>query len=133
MLDNVATTYSDTAADGTLTTISTGGTGASVQTFEVWPIPVTNGQLRFIGSVPLPRLTEDGDVAILDDMMLVLSVAADRLARYDAADAKLKISQAQQIAFRLGATLPRRQSVFSLTGNRTYTKKLRYTNIRINH
>lgn len=131
---NTATVYPDPSPDTDLTVVYAATTSATVQTYEVWPIPASSGTgVRFTGQVPLPRLTQDGDAALLDDMLLVLSVAADRLARYDSADARLKLSQAQQIAARLGATLPRRSPKFSLIGrNEQPVSFLPPTNIRIN-
>lgn len=128
--DNTTATYEDNTADSGLVTTGTGGTGAAVTTFEVWPIPASNQTLRFTGTAVLPRLEQDGDVAVLDDMMLVLSVAADRLAKYDASEAGLKLKQAQTIAASLGATLPRREPVFKLAGGNR--RNYGYTKVRVN-
>ena len=89
--------------------------------FEVWPVPVTPQVVRFTGQRVLNELFQGTDAvdyiantanyrasgqtarvyldaltADLDDMLLVLFVAAKRLARNKAADANIKLQQAQQ-------------------------------------
>jgi hypothetical protein len=48
--------------------------------FEVWPIPQTNGTLRFVGKKALPVFEADEDVCLLDDHLVVLFAAAEELA-----------------------------------------------------
>lgn len=49
--------------------------------FECWPMPATNGgKIRFIGTQSLGALEQDDDTADLDDRLIVLFAAAERLA-----------------------------------------------------
>lgn len=59
--------------------------------FEVWPVPVTPQVMRFTGERQLLPLAVANDTADLDDMLVVLGVAADKLARSKQADAQLKL------------------------------------------
>jgi hypothetical protein len=111
--------------DGSVTPAS-----LTLDRFEVWPVPASSQQVAFTGTMVLPPLLADTDRAVLDDMMLVLFVAADRLRRYDQKDADLKLGQAQQIAGRLAATLPRSEPVFCLGGSRGMATEPRLTKIR---
>lgn len=62
-------------------------TGTKEQ-FEIWPIPASNSQsIQFTGIRNLRPLVQDGDVADLDDMLIVLSVAAEVLAKQKSASA----------------------------------------------
>lgn len=54
---------------------------ATPNEFEVWPVPVTQQTVRFTGQRTLENLVNGNDTADLDDMLLVLSVAADDLKR----------------------------------------------------
>ena len=48
--------------------------------FECWPMPATNGgKIRFIGTQSLGALEAEADVASLDDRLIVLFAAAERL------------------------------------------------------
>jgi hypothetical protein len=62
--------------------------------FEIWPINVQGQSIRFTGQRALDPLAAGTDTADLDDLMLVLFVAADILARSKQADAKLKLDAA---------------------------------------
>lgn len=64
--------------------------------FEVWPVPVTEQTLRFTGERAIQALTTDGNTADLDDLLIVLFVAADILARQKQADAQVKFQAAQR-------------------------------------
>jgi hypothetical protein len=68
---------------------------------EIWPISDRNvdvttaeGQLKIIGIRTLQPLVDPSDVADLDDRLLTLFCAAERLAASGAKDAKLKQDQA---------------------------------------
>lgn len=63
--------------------------------FEVWPVPVTPQVIRFTGQRAVQVLSADTDTADLDDMLLVLFVAAKKLARSKQADAGLMLQRAQ--------------------------------------
>jgi hypothetical protein len=69
-------------------------TGTKEQ-IEIWPVPSTNNQaLQFIGTRKLRALVANGDVADLDDHMLVLFAAAELMPK-DSPLAKTKLSLAQ--------------------------------------
>ncbi len=61
--------------------------------FEVWPVPVTNQTVRFIGQRTVLPLAIGTDTADLDDMLLVLAVAAEKLTRAKQADAQMKLTE----------------------------------------
>lgn len=109
--------------------------------FEVWPVPVLAQVLRFTGTRRLQELFEGTDsvdyiantanyrasgltarlfldalTADLDDMLLVYFVAAKRLARNKAADANIKLQQAQSRLQTLTQNFPRRQVHRTLDG-----------------
>lgn len=63
----------------------------TVEQIEVWPIPDSNGQtLQLKGIRKLRALVADADVADLDDQLIVLTEAANMLARAKSEDAPLK-------------------------------------------
>ncbi len=62
---------------------------SSPNKFEVWPVPVTAQTIRFTGQRQLLPLAASSDTADLDDMLLVLGVAADLLTKSKQADATL--------------------------------------------
>jgi len=69
-------------------------------TFEVWPIPSTAQTIRFHGQRPITSLQTAGaydpaKALDLDDLLVVLFVAANRLARTKQADAQLTLARAQ--------------------------------------
>lgn len=64
--------------------------------FEVWPVPVTAQTIRFTGERAVQTLSIATDTADLDDMLLVLFVAAERLARSEKADSQIKMQMAQR-------------------------------------
>lgn len=68
-------------------------------TFEVWPIPATAQTVRFHGQRPITTLLTAGaydptKTLDLDDLLIVLFVAAGRLARTKQADAQLVLQRA---------------------------------------
>lgn len=69
---------------------------ANPNVFEVWPVPVSLQIVRFTGQRTLLPLSAGADVADLDDMLLVLSVAADYLKRAKQADWEDKTLQAKR-------------------------------------
>jgi hypothetical protein len=71
-------------------------TGSSEQV-EIWPIPAGNDQkLQWTGIRKLRPLVADGDVADLDDRLIVLFAAAEKLGRQNAKDAAAKAAAAQR-------------------------------------
>lgn len=69
-------------------------TGSATQ-FEVWPLPATNGTVKFRGLRPLNDLVDDTDTCDLDDTLIILFAAAEILAAQESKDASAKLSQAQ--------------------------------------
>lgn len=64
-------------------------TGTTDQ-LEIWPLPVTNDMvLYFDGIQKLAALTSNSDTAMLDDLLIVLTGAAELLARKETEDAKI--------------------------------------------
>lgn len=92
-------------------------------TYEVWPIPATAGQLRFIGLQPLPRLTQMSDRAVLDDDLLALYVSAELLMRQKSPDAEYKMGLADQHYRRLRAA-NQHNDMFVLGGGRKRDERL---------
>lgn len=69
---------------------------ANASQMEVWPVPDRAGFLRVRGRKALSPLVSDPDLSTLNGTLLVLSVAADILARNKAEDARVKLAQAQR-------------------------------------
>lgn len=71
-------------------------TGAKEQ-FEIWPIPASNTQsIQFTGIRNLRPLIADSDVADLDDLLIVLTTAAEILAAQGSTNAPAVLSLAQE-------------------------------------
>ncbi len=80
--------------------------------FEVWPLPASNGTVRFVGKQNMTAFETDTDTCLLDDHLVVLYAAAEELADKprgkvlaDAAArrlAQLKASQNKVVSFRPG-------------------------------
>lgn len=68
----------------------------STSQFELWPVPATNGTLRFKGVARLPGLSSDTDRAALDDDLIVLHAAAEMLQRARSPDADTKAGEARR-------------------------------------
>lgn len=62
--------------------------------YEVWPLPLTNSTLRFIGHKKAKNIVADGDTLDLDDNLIALYVAAEILLRSKSGDAQAKLEQA---------------------------------------
>lgn len=80
-------------------------------TFEVWPIPATDQTVRFHGQRPLSTLLNGGSydptkVLDLDDLLVILFVAANRLARTKQQDATLMLQRAENRLKMLRASGP---------------------------
>ena len=83
--------------------VSTNATDTAANKFEVWPVPETTQTMRFTGQRVVGALAADTDKAELDDMLLVLGVACDKLLRTQQADAQSKTVQFQRLLQRLRA------------------------------
>src|SRR5438132_3496691 len=80
-------------------------------TFEVWPIPATAQTIRFHGQRPLTSLLTAGaydpaKILDLDDLLIVLYVAANRLSRTKQEDATLMLQRAENRMQMLRASGP---------------------------
>lgn len=84
----------------------------SLTQFEVWPVPstATASGFRFTGQRALGALASGSDTALIDDELLVLSVAVPLLAKRKSADAQVKSSEAGRRLLRLMANYPTRNS-----------------------
>ena len=83
--------------------------------FEVWPLPATQGSMRFIGSRSLGSFSSDTDTCVLDGTMVVLFAAAEKMAgkprgKVLASNAQRRLDQMKARssnaagAFRVGST-----------------------------
>lgn len=82
---------------------------------EVWPVPSSVQTLRVWGTGQLGVLVADDDVAYLDDLLIVLFAAAEKLKRNKQADSSDKLNRANVLFNRLrGADRP--NTVFTLGG-----------------
>lgn len=76
-------------------------TGTKEQ-IEIWPVPASNDQsLQFIGLRALRPLVKMSDVADLDDELIVLTAAAELLARKDDKSASIIMKRAENRLHRL--------------------------------
>lgn len=93
------------------------------QQFEVWPIPVTEQIVRFVGQKPLTLLRIAGvydptATLDLDDQMIVLFVVADLLTTQKRGDAALALQKAQRRMSLIRANYSTRSRVTVLRGDR---------------
>ena len=97
-------------------------TGTAEQ-FEIWPIPTSNTQtIQFTGIRNLRALVSDSDVADLDDQAIVLTAAAEILAKQGNQSApdvgKLAMGRIRQIkGLQRGAARTRRMGQGPTTGD----------------
>lgn len=90
-------------------------------TFEVWPVPVTQQTVKFEGQRPVTSLLTAGaydpaKTLDLDDLLVVLFVAANRLGRVKAEDAALMLQKAQDRLTMLRAALPEERQGTTILG-----------------
>lgn len=78
---------------------------------EVWPLPSEAQTLMLSGIGVFTPMTVDGSVCPIDDMLVVLFMAAEQLARDKAADAQAKLAKAQA---HLNSLKGSRQSAFEV-------------------
>jgi hypothetical protein len=81
---------------------------------EVWPTPDTAQTLRIIGQRNVLDLSSDDHKADLDDMLLVLLVAGEKLVRLGQADAELKLSQGMDRFRTIRAMYPKKSARYVL-------------------
>lgn len=79
----------------------------SVTQFEIWPVPASVQTLRFWGTGLPVAFVADNDISSLDDELIVLFAAAEKLARAKQRDAPSKLDRAMKLFNRLkGANKP---------------------------
>lgn len=76
--------------------------------FEIWPVNATSQVVRFTGQRALDNLGAPTDTADLDDMLIVLSVAAEILQRNKQPDAETKGKLAMERLRAVRANYPTR-------------------------
>jgi hypothetical protein len=90
--------------------------------YEVWPVPSTGTTLRWWGTSALTALTADADTALLDDQLIVLFTAAEKLVRSKQADAGSKLARAKILFNRLRSA-DRPNTVFPLCGDPEWRRR----------
>lgn len=124
--DNITTTFADNnTADALLVTPSPTYSTAEVTAFELWPLPASsNQQIRFTGQRMLQPLIALTDTADLDDQMLVLFTAAEKLLWLKQANAQVKLQAAQARMTKVRSAYPRRTQTVIVGGgvDRGYNK-----------
>lgn len=89
---------------------------------EVWPIPESAQTLKLSGPLVLPPLAADGDMAALDDFLIVYFAASKYLARKGSSDASGVLTQAQAHLNSLKATRQSAFERFSLRGGGGFSR-----------
>jgi hypothetical protein len=91
--------------------------------YEIWPLPASNAQIRFIGQRQLTALGAftngvmvwtDTNLCDLDDMLLVYHVAAEYLVREENPNAKIMVDKAQRRLVALLGAYPNRSQVITI-------------------
>jgi hypothetical protein len=99
---------------------------------EVWPIPDDDTQkLQFTGQQKLVKMVADGDLATLDDSLLVLTCAAEILARQKDEDAPLKQKMARARYTQLRALYSQPNAPFVMGGGSNPPPQRGQTVIRV--
>jgi len=84
---------------------------------EVWPISTVDQTLELSGILPLTQMVSDSDTCVVDDMAIVLFVAAEILAKRGAGDAQAKLAKATAYINSLRSGKPSRYETFNIAGN----------------
>lgn len=87
-----------------------------VRKVEVWPIPSSPQTLMLAGTLPLVAMVADTDTCVIDDMLIVLFAAAEKLTRNGQPDAQAKIAKATAYLNSLKASTPSKFDSFNLSG-----------------
>lgn len=96
---------------------------------EVWPLPTQAQTLRFSGQRPLTDLKNGGATYVtsqtldLDDLLVVLFAAAEKLSRMKKQDAQFKLLMAQERLSRLRSSYPKRETSFVLGGGQEVPRR----------
>lgn len=114
--DNTTTSFLDGVADANLGVAVPIYSNALSSVMEIWPLPVSLQDMRFTGQRLLNPLIAATDCADLDDMLLVLYVAAELCRKRKSADADLKLQEAQTQLASVRSNYPRRTRRVSLAG-----------------
>jgi hypothetical protein len=88
----------------------------SARKIEVWPIPSADQTLMLAGTLPLTAMVSDSDTCVIDDMLLVLFSAAEKLTRQGQPDAPAKLAKATAYLNSLKASAPSRFDTFNMSG-----------------
>ncbi len=104
---------------------------ANSNQYEVWPVPVTAQTVRFTGQRKLLALSSDSDTLDMDDMLIVLSVAAMILMRNGTSDAQMMSQRAQRTLERLRAHYPTYDRTIILGGGGHRHEKRRLVGIAV--
>jgi hypothetical protein len=88
---------------------------------EVWPLPNESQTLMLSGIGVFTPMTVDASVCPIDDMVVILFMAAEQLARDKAADAQAKLAKAQAALNSLKSSRQSKFQVISLKGSGTTT------------
>lgn len=84
--------------------------------FEIWPIPSQDQSLRFTGQRLVQDLDADEKTADLDDLLLVYSVAAEKLTRMKQPDAQAKGMLAKERMAQVRGVAPTRNRSIVIGG-----------------
>jgi hypothetical protein len=104
-------------------------TNAGLQV-ELWPLPSVPQTIIFTGLLALTQMVADTDTCVIDDLALVLYVAAEILARKGAADASAKGEKAKSYLEALKSAFPSKFEVFNIAGEAPRFKDFYYGNNR---
>ena len=127
--NNYAAQGSFTAVAGVTTATVTGAANSAAFTgelntvtrcIEVWPIPSIPQTLELAGTLPITQLQNDSDTCVIDDMLIVLSLAAEITARSGYNDAGAKLAKAKAHMQTLQASYPSKFETFNLSGGQRY-------------
>ncbi len=89
---------------------------SGVTKIEVWPIPLTAQTLHLSGIRVFTPMSVDASTCPLDDMLVILFMAAEELARSKAADATAKLAKAQAHLAGLKGSRQTEHEQFSMAG-----------------
>lgn len=82
------------------------GDSSNPDELEVWPVPATAQTIRFTGQRKLRTFAADSDKADLDDLLLILTIAAEYLAYRNHKNASLVLKEANDHLVRLRSSTP---------------------------
>lgn len=97
-----------------------------VRKIEVWPIPSVNQTLLLSGQLAVSTMSADGDLCVIDALLLVVFTAAEKLTRLGAADAEAKVAKFNALLKSLKGGAPSEFEVIDMSGaGRTYSEESR--------